>query len=76
MNKITFDQMLRANDLPPIGTMVTTPRGDIVEVVAYVYDIYEDKVRVRLSHNDCVIDWTHNQIRECTWEGRDEAVFN
>lgn len=68
MNKITFDEMLRANDLPPVGAIVTTPRGDEVEVVAYVYDIYDDTVRVRLNHNDYVVNWSHSQIRECTWE--------
>ena len=76
MNKITFDQMLCANGLPPVGEIVTTPAGDKVEVIAYVYDIYDDTVRVRLNHNDYVVDWSHNQIRECTWEGKDETVFD
>lgn len=71
MNKITFDQMLCANGLPPVGEILTTPAGDKVEVIAYVYDAYEDTVRVRLHCNDYVIDWTHDQIRECTWEGKD-----
>ena len=72
MNKITFGQFLRANGLPPVGEIVTTPRDDEVEVVAYVYDIYDDTVRVRLNHNDYVVDWSHSQIKECTWEGKDE----
>ena len=76
MKQITFDEMLRANGLPPVGEILTTPAGDKVEVIAYVYDVYEDIVRVRLHWNDYVIDWTHDQTRECTWEGKDETVSN
>ena len=76
MSKITFDEMLRANGLPPVGEIVTTPAGDKVEVIAYVYDMYEDVVRVRLYWNNYIIDWTHDQARECTWEGKDETVSN
>ena len=79
MNKITFDEMLYANGLPLIGDTVTTPTGEQVEIIAYVYDMYDDVVRVRLNHNDCVVDWSHSQIKECTWEGKDEkekTVFN
>ena len=68
--QITFDEMLRANGLPPVGEILTTPAGDKVEVERYVFDKYEDKVCVRLKKNDYVVDWTFDQIKLCTWEGK------
>jgi hypothetical protein len=68
MNRITFGQYLEANGLPMVGETVTTPRGDKVEVVAYVFDEYRDSVKVRLVEFDCVVRWDFDQIRQCTWE--------
>ena len=69
MNKITFDEMLRANDLPPVGITVTTPRGDKVEVSGYAFDKYKHCVVIQCDNG--YIDWTFDQIRLCTWEGRE-----
>ena len=73
MNNITFDEMLISNGLPPIGTIVTTPAGDRVEVMKYEFDVYDKCVKVCLvdSYN-CVVSWTFDSIRRCTWEGKDE----
>lgn len=68
MNKITFGQYLEANRLPMVGETVTTPHGDKVEVVAYVFDECRDSVKVRLVEFDCVVRWDFDQIRQCTWE--------
>jgi hypothetical protein len=71
MNKITFSQFLAANGLPPVGEIITTPRGDRVEVVAYVYDMYDYRVRVRLVDTfSAVVDWSFEQAQKCTWEGK------
>ena len=70
MNKITFGQYLEANGLPMVGEKLTTPNGDVVWVERYVFDDYEDRVDVRLKSNDWVINWTYEQIRLCTWEGK------
>jgi hypothetical protein len=51
-----------------VGETVTTPRGDKVEVVAYVFDECRDSVKVRLVEFDCVVRWDFDQIRQCTWE--------
>lgn len=67
MNKITFDQYLCANDLPSIGTVVTTPRGDKMEVVGYTF--MEENL-VLMDYEGVGFDWTFDQIRLCTWEGR------
>ena len=75
MKQITFDEMLRANGLPPVGTSVTTPRGDKVYVDRYIYDIYEPGVYV-ITKNSLEIRWTFDQIKLCTWEGKDEAISN
>ena len=69
MNKITFDEMLRANDLPPIGTIVTTPSGSKMEVVGYAYEA--DCQRVVIGFEDGYYSWYFDQIRLCTWEGRE-----
>jgi hypothetical protein len=67
MNKITFGQFLEANDLPPIGEIVTTPRGDKVEITGYSFT---DKLKVHAKFEDIEIDWFSDQVRLCTWEGR------
>lgn len=70
MNKITFDEMLRANDLPPVGEIVTTPAGDKVEVIAYTYG--EDySVMIHFTGGHAYANWTFDQIRLCTWEGKE-----
>ena len=69
MNKITFDEMLRANDLPPVGAIVTTPCGDEMEVVGYAYE--KDGQRVVIKFDNGYLSWEFNQIRLCTWEGRE-----
>ena len=75
--QITFDEMLRANGLPPIGERIVTPKGDRVEVVKYVFDAYENRVKVRLIDTfDCVVDWTFDMVKKCTWEEKDETVFD
>ena len=76
MNKITFDQFLRANGLPPVGEKLTTPNGDVVWVERYVFDEYEDRVEIGLKSNGYVISWLYSQVKECTWEGKDETVFD
>ena len=68
MKQITFDEMLRANDLPPIDTVVTTPRGDKMKVVGYAYE--KDRQTVVIQFDAGYFDWTFDQIRLCTWEGR------
>lgn len=73
MNKITFDEMLISNGLPTIGTIVTTPRGDEMEVVGYSY---LGEPVVLMEYNGTGFDWTFDQIRLCTWEGKDETVSN
>ena len=73
MNKITFDQYLRANGLPGIGTIVTTPRGDKVEVVGYSF---AEEGRVLMDIDGVGFDWFFDQIKLCTWEGKDETVFD
>ena len=73
MNKITFDEMLRANGLPPVGIAVTTPRGDKVEIIGYSFT---DKLKIHAKFKDLEIDWFPEQVRLCTWEGKDEAVYN
>jgi hypothetical protein len=67
MNKITFDEMLRANDLPPVGEIVTTPRGDKAEIIGYSFT---DKLKVHAEFEGVEIDWFSDQVRLCTWEGR------
>ena len=70
--QITFDEMLRANGLPSIGERITTPKGDRVEVVRYIFDAYENRVKVRLIDTfDCVVDWTFDMTKKCTWEGKE-----
>ena len=77
MNKITFDQFLHANGLPPVGEIVTTPSGFRVEVVGYVFDTMEDVVKIMSVEDPWVVTrWMFSQIRECTWEGKDETVFD
>jgi hypothetical protein len=73
MNKITFDDMLRENGLPPVGEVITTPMGDKVEVLSYTYGIYYHSVKVRPvgDCDGCIISWTMDQIRLCTWEGKE-----
>ena len=74
MKQITFDEMLRANGLPTIGTIVTTPRGDKMEVAGYSY---LGQPMVYMEYNGAGFDWTLDQIRLCTWEGKDEsAIFD
>lgn len=68
MNKITFDEMLRANDLPPVGEIVTTPRGDKVEIIGYSFT---NKLKVHAKFEGVEIDWFPEQVRLCTWEGRE-----
>ena len=68
MNKITFDEMLRANDLPPVGAIVTTPRGDEVEIIGYSFT---SKLKIHAKFKDVEIDWFPEQVRLCTWEGRE-----
>ena len=70
MNKTTFDDMLRANDLPPVGVIVTTPRGDEVEIVSYSF---ANELKIHAKFKDVEIDWFPEQVRLCSWEGRDEA---
>jgi hypothetical protein len=67
MNKITFDEMLRANDLPSVGEIVTTPRGFKVEIIGYSFT---DKLKVHAKFEGVEIDWFPEQVRLCTWEGR------
>ena len=67
MNKITFDEMLRANDLPPVGATVTTPRGDKVEIVGYSYI---DSLVVLATLDGHGFEWLPEQVRLCSWEGR------
>ena len=65
--QITFDEMLISNDLPLIGTIVTTPRGDKMEVVGYSY---LGQPTVLIEFDGIGFDWTFDQIRLCTWEDR------
>ena len=67
MNKITFDEMLRANDLPPVGEIVTTPAGDKVEIVGYSYI---DGLVVLATLDGHGFEWLPEQARLCSWEGR------
>ena len=67
MNKITFDEMLRANDLPSVGEIVTTPAGDKVEIVGYSYI---DGLVVLATLDGRGFEWLPEQVRLCTWGGR------
>lgn len=69
MTNITFDEMLISNGLPPIDTMVITPRGDKMRVAGYTYC---GKPMVAIEYKGVEFDWTLDQIRLCTWEGKDE----
>lgn len=69
MNKITFDEMLMSNGLPIVGTIVTTPRGDKMEVAGYSY---LGQPMVLMEFDGVGFDWTFDQVRLCTWEGKDE----
>ena len=73
MNKITFDEMLISNGLPIIGTIVTTPRGDKIEVAGYSY---LGQPMVLMEFDGVGFDWTFDQVRLCIWKGKDEAVSN
>ena len=73
MKQITFDEMLISNGLPIIGTIVTTPRGDKMEVAGYSY---LGQPMVLMEFDGIEFDWTFDQIRLCTWEGKDETVFD
>ena len=64
-----FGEFLRSNNLPYIGERVRTPKGDRVEVVKYVFDAYDEYVKVRLIDSyDSVVEWTFDQIRQCKRE--------
>lgn len=64
-----FGEFLRSNNLPYIGERVRTPKGDRVEVVKYIFDAYENRVKVRLIDTfDCVVDWTFDMIKQCKRE--------
>ena len=68
MKQITFDEMLISNDLPPVGTVVTTPRGDKATIIGYSFT---DKLVVSADFEGIEITWYPEQVRLCTWEGRD-----
>lgn len=64
-----FGEFLRSNNLPYIGEVVKTPKGDRVEVVKYVFDAYDEYVKVRLlDAYECVVEWSFDQIRQCKRE--------
>ena len=64
-----FVEFLRSNNLPYIGERVRTPKGDRVEVVKYVFDAYDEYVKVRLIDTyDSVVEWSFDQIKQCTRE--------
>lgn len=69
MKQITFDEMLHANGLPPVSATVTTPHGDKVEIIGYSFT---DKLKIHAKFKDLEIDWFPEQVRLCTWEGKDE----
>lgn len=73
MNKyMTFDEWLASNDLPTVGTVVTTPAGDKVEIVGYAYSMFDKAPRARCRNDgELLFDWQLEQVRLCTWEGRE-----
>lgn len=67
---MTFDEFLDKNNLPQIGEVVITPKGDKVEITRYVFDAYGDHVKVRLRATfDAVVEWTLDQLKVCKREG-------
>ena len=71
MKQITFDEMLASNGLPFVGTIVTTPAGDKVEIVGYAYSMFDKAPRARCRDDGkFLFDWTFDQIKLCTWEDR------
>lgn len=72
MNKITFDQFLRANGLPSVGEIVTTPYGERLEIIGYTFDVMEDSASVKAIDEDWApVRWQFCQLEECTWEGKE-----
>ena len=72
MKQITFDEMLESNGLPFVGTIVTTPAGDKVEIVGYAYSMFDKAPRARCRDDgEFLFDWTLDQIKLCTWEGKE-----
>ena len=64
-----FDTFLNENNFPHIGEEVTTPAGDRVKIVKYVFDPFGDYVAVRSVYcNGSVIEWTFDQIKQCKRE--------
>ena len=73
MNKqITFDEMLASNGLPFVGTIVTTPAGDKVEIVGYAYSMFDKAPRARCRNDgEFLFDLQLDQVRLCAWEGKE-----
>lgn len=66
---MTFDEFLDKNNLPHIGEIIVTPKGDKVEITRYVFNTYGDYVTVRLlTAFDTVVEWTLDQLKFCKRE--------
>ena len=66
---MTFDEFLKSNDLPHMGEVVITPTGHKVEVIRYVFDAFDEYVKVRLlTAFDAVVEWSFDQIKQCKRE--------
>ena len=63
MNKITFDEMLRANDLPPVGEIVITPNGLKVEIIGYSF---VNELKIHAKFKGVEVDWFPEQVRLCS----------
>lgn len=63
---MSFEKFLDANNLPHIGEVVITPKGDEVEVIKYVFDAVDECVKVRLlTAFDAVVEWSFGRIKQC-----------
>ena len=79
MNKyMTFDEWLSLNGLPTVGTVITTSTDEKVEIIGYAYSILDKapRARCRSKEREFLFDLYLEQVRECTWEGKDETVFD
>lgn len=64
-----FNKFLDENDMPHVGEVVITPKGDRVEVVAYIFDNFDDYVKARLlTAFDAVVEWQFSQLKLCKRE--------
>ena len=67
---MTFQDFLQTNNLPPLGTILTTTTGTKAALVRYEFEANEEWVVVECK-NDIEIYWSFSQVAQCSWQEKD-----